>query len=336
MDQPNTPAGGVPPQKPGDVTFNVMPQEGKSFAESVPAGRSVPQSAPPPSGPLSPNLEPHDGGSGRKWIYIIVGIVVLFAAGGLAYYMLGTKTEEPVVAGPVSALSKEWMSKYFNKEVCDDQVNCGDKADPDNDGLTNVLEFKANTNPLNPDTDVDGLADGDEVRIYKTEPTLKYTDRREIVAQNNWTDGFQIKGGFDPLTPGIKFTSTRLQQIADATTAFHLHEPSISTTTMAPIPPPAPTGSTTAKTVAVTIQNGKFVPATVTVKVGDTIIWTNKDTVPHYIASDPHPTHTGLPGLDSSQLTMNQSFSFILTKTGTFGYHDHLNPTVKGTIVVNK
>ena len=50
------------------------------------------------------------------------------------------------------------------------------KADPDNDGLTNEEEQRYGTNPQNPDTDNDGLKDGDEVNVYGTSPVDFDTD----------------------------------------------------------------------------------------------------------------------------------------------------------------
>ena len=44
-------------------------------------------------------------------------------------------------------------------------------ADPDNDGLTNLEEYENNTNPGNPDTDGDGISDGDEIR-HGSDPDL--------------------------------------------------------------------------------------------------------------------------------------------------------------------
>ena len=51
-----------------------------------------------------------------------------------------------------------------------------DGDDDDSDGLTNGQERRLGTNPLNPDTDGDGLSDGDEVRIYHTNPLRADTD----------------------------------------------------------------------------------------------------------------------------------------------------------------
>ncbi len=49
-------------------------------------------------------------------------------------------------------------------------------ADEDRDGLLNGQEKTLGTDPLNADTDGDGLKDGDEVQRYKSDPTKKDTD----------------------------------------------------------------------------------------------------------------------------------------------------------------
>jgi outer membrane protein OmpA-like peptidoglycan-associated protein/opacity protein-like surface antigen len=66
--------------------------------------------------------------------------------------------------------------------------------DPDKDGLTNDEEAKLGTDPNNPDTDGDGLNDGDEVRKYKTDPLKKDTDGDGL------NDGSEVnKYNTDPL-----------------------------------------------------------------------------------------------------------------------------------------
>ena len=77
-----------------------------------------------------------------------------------------------------------------------------------------------------------------------------------------------------------------------------------------------------------------FEPATLSVKPGTLIIWTNQDEKPHQVASNPYPKDDGLPGLKSELLNNNPTYQFKTDKTGTFGYHDELNPTINGSLVV--
>ncbi len=65
------------------------------------------------------------------------------------------------------------LTKSQEKEIGTDPNN----PDTDGDGLNDGEEFKTYfTNPLNPDSDGDGLKDGQEVRNYKTDPNQADTD----------------------------------------------------------------------------------------------------------------------------------------------------------------
>lgn len=72
----------------------------------------------------------------------------------------------------------------------------GPNDDPDADNLTNSEEATAGTDPGNPDTDGDGLSDGDEVNRVGTNPTLADTDGDEV------RDGDEVLNQHtDPLNP---------------------------------------------------------------------------------------------------------------------------------------
>jgi len=86
---------------------------------------------------------------------------------------------------------------------------------------------------------------------------------------------------------------------------------------------------------SVSITKDGFVPATIQIKKGSQVTWTNNDTNPHRVVTDPHPAHTNLKGLDSDPLATGESFTFTFEKTGTYGYHDEMNPLkIKGTVIV--
>jgi plastocyanin len=90
--------------------------------------------------------------------------------------------------------------------------------------------------------------------------------------------------------------------------------------------------------VQVNITNNGFVPATISVKVGQAVTWLNSDTAPHVVASDPYPTDNALAGFDSGQsLSVNDHYSFVFDKAGTYTYHDDLSPyTLLGTVIVKQ
>jgi plastocyanin len=82
-----------------------------------------------------------------------------------------------------------------------------------------------------------------------------------------------------------------------------------------------------AKTVTVDISKLGFVPASVTVQVGDSVTWTNKDTVNHQVVCATCP-------FTSLVLAPGQSHTFVFTKVGKFQTIDPLNKNKKGTVDV--
>ena len=79
----------------------------------------------------------------------------------------------------------------------------------------------------------------------------------------------------------------------------------------------------------VTIDNYTFSPGTLTVPVGTTVTWTNRDSEVHTVtANDAPPTFKSV-GLDT-----DDTFSFTFNKAGTYSYHCSLHPHMTGKIVV--
>lgn len=86
--------------------------------------------------------------------------------------------------------------------------------------------------------------------------------------------------------------------------------------------------------VAVSYQNNAFSPASIEIKVGDTVTFTNNSSASIRIASNPHPGHTSYPALDSGTLAAGATYSIVFPQAVTVNYHNHLNPAIGGTIVV--
>lgn len=77
----------------------------------------------------------------------------------------------------------------------------------------------------------------------------------------------------------------------------------------------------------VIIQSMAFIPATLTVPVGTTVRWKNKDNMAHTVTSD-----TG--AWDSGNIAINAVFNFPFTAAGTYHYHCTYHPSMTGTIIV--
>lgn len=84
----------------------------------------------------------------------------------------------------------------------------------------------------------------------------------------------------------------------------------------------------------VTISSAGFSPKSITIKVDDTVTWTNEDSADHTVNSSPHPVHTDYPPLNLGVIKPGESKSLAFPKAGTYKYHDHLNTSLFGTITV--
>jgi plastocyanin len=77
----------------------------------------------------------------------------------------------------------------------------------------------------------------------------------------------------------------------------------------------------------VKIDNFSFGPQTLTVSVGTTVVWTNRDDIPHTVVST--------DGVFKSKVRdTDEKFSYTFTKAGTYPYFCSVHPKMTGKIVV--
>jgi plastocyanin len=94
--------------------------------------------------------------------------------------------------------------------------------------------------------------------------------------------------------------------------------------TVTSIPVPRTTSSVSANTINIT--NFAFDPASITINLGSTVRWVNRDSVPHRILF--------ADGADSKILAPSQSWSRKFDGTGTFDYACTIHPAMQGTVIV--
>ena len=83
-----------------------------------------------------------------------------------------------------------------------------------------------------------------------------------------------------------------------------------------------------ARTHTVTIEDMRFQPAVLVVAPGDTIVWVNKDLVPHTATSQKG-------GFDSKVILASESWRHtVQKKKGDLAYICTLHPAMKGTLRV--
>ncbi len=76
----------------------------------------------------------------------------------------------------------------------------------------------------------------------------------------------------------------------------------------------------------ITIEGFKF-PATINVKAGDSVTWTNNDRAPHTVTAD-----NG--SFDKQVAASGGSATVTFSTAGTFAYHCTIHPNMTGTVVV--
>ncbi|MEK7534055.1 MAG: cupredoxin domain-containing protein [Patescibacteria group bacterium] len=102
--------------------------------------------------------------------------------------------------------------------------------------------------------------------------------------------------------------------------------------------PPATETATQAEeqtqAAVITITSSGFEPETVNIEAGTKVVWANKSGSAATVNSALHPTHLIYPPLNLNRVSDSESVSLVFDEQGTYKYHDHLNPTRTGTVVV--
>lgn len=82
-----------------------------------------------------------------------------------------------------------------------------------------------------------------------------------------------------------------------------------------------------ASTTEVKIDNFVFGPAAITVSVGTTVTWINRDDIPHTVVSTEKV-------FKSKVLDTDEKFSYTFTKSGEYPYFCSIHPKMTGKVVV--
>lgn len=135
----------------------------------------------------------------------------------------GNNTQNQTPADPDVTTPADWLARFFGSDTCTVKTQCGDSADPDRDGFSNKEEYDAGTDPNNPDSDNDGVADGDEVHIFKSDPLISRTFR-----EGQYLDADFIKGGYSIAT-NTPYTDEQLTEIKAKIKELGLHQPTLTT-----------------------------------------------------------------------------------------------------------
>jgi plastocyanin len=79
----------------------------------------------------------------------------------------------------------------------------------------------------------------------------------------------------------------------------------------------------------VSINDFAFAPATLTIPIGATVTWTNRDEEPHTVVA-------GDGSFRSPGMGAGGSYSFTFTNAGSFDYVCSVHPFMHGTVVVTR
>ncbi len=83
------------------------------------------------------------------------------------------------------------------------------------------------------------------------------------------------------------------------------------------------------QTYTVEIRGSKFALGSLSVNVGDTVEFKNRDIVPHTATSTAMP-----PVFDSGRIGVGESWKYVAGKKGVYDYECSFHPNMQGKIIV--
>ena len=94
---------------------------------------------------------------------------------------------------------------------------------------------------------------------------------------------------------------------------------------------------TTSGEQIVIMKEDIFEPEILTIKKCTKVIFKNQDKAARWPASNLHPTHGIYPEFDPLEpIETGKDWSFVFDKVGSWKYHDHLLPAIRGVIIVSE
>lgn len=101
--------------------------------------------------------------------------------------------------------------------------------------------------------------------------------------------------------------------------------PATTSPTSTPTKPAVKPATPSPQTLNISIVNFSFNSQVLNIHKGDTVVWTNKDSVSHQITGE---------NFNSPVFGNGQNYSFTFNDVGTFSYHCNIHPFMTGTIIV--
>ncbi len=107
-----------------------------------------------------------------------------------------------------------------------------------------------------------------------------------------------------------------------------------TTTTTSPSRSASSSAMDEASAAVITYTDSGFSPVTINAKVGQKVVFKNTSSGSIQVNSNSHPTHTLYPELNIGTIAAGATGSTSFAKAGSYTYHNHLNASQNGTIVV--